>query len=307
MLQIEINVDRPWATLSVIGGLIAAVVYFNGGTPEAPQVHADVMHDLDAEWQDVDASGSMLEAGGSGVDDAQVVHDAEMSMYDVRLKQEVMRKKEEILRNELDILSSDADADPAMLAEAQQKLNMLLLDEQEAEQQLLASYNDLWDAQGYAAQYSRQEYDPGEEVFFEWPFAPKKGVSAFFHDSGYQKRFGIAHNAIDIPTPQGTILTAVADGEVVKVSDKGMGFNSLVLRHPNGMTSLYGHVSAFLVQEGDIVRAGEPVAESGGMPGTPGAGHLTTGPHLHLEFMKDGVAVDPMEYLPALGGVTQYE
>jgi len=86
-----------------------------------------------------------------------------------------------------------------------------------------------------------------------------------------------------------------------------MGFNSLVIRHANGMTSMFGHVQAFLVQEGDEVRGGEPVAESGGTPGTKGAGHLTTGPHLHLEFMKDGVAVDPLEYLPALGGVTQYE
>ncbi len=305
MLQIEINVDRPWLTLSVIGGVIAGVVYW-GNVPATPAVHADLTHthsEAEAAWEDLSDEADL---GGSGIDAAQTVRNAEMTMYDVRLKQEVMNRKEEILRNELEMLQDSDDADPTLIVEAQRKLNELLLDEHEAEAQLLASYNDLWDAQGYAAQYSQQGSD-GEEVFFEWPVTPKKGISAHFHDSAYKQRFGIAHDAIDIPTPQGTILTAVADGIVVKVSDKGMGFNSLVLRHANGMTSMYGHVSAFLVQEGDSVRAGEPVAQSGGTPGTPGAGHLTTGPHLHLQFMKDGVAVDPMEYLPALGGVTQYE
>lgn len=306
MLQIEINVDRPWLTLTVLGGAVAALAAW-GNAPASEPVHADTLHADPASWEDVtDDSGAVLDddaSGGSGVDGAQVVHDAEMSMYDVRLKQEVMNKKEEILRNELEMLQGDTDTDPAVLAEAQRKLNDLLLDEQEAEKQLLASYNDLWDAQGYAAQYSQEGSSSGEEVFFEWPFTPKKGISAHFHDAGYQQRFGIAHDAIDIPTPQGTILTAVADGIVVKVSDKGMGFNSLVIKHANGMTSLYGHVSAFLVKEGEAVRAGEPVAESGGTPGTPGAGHLTTGPHLHLEFMKNGVPVDPLEYLPSLPGV----
>jgi len=305
MLQIEIHVDRPWLTLTVIGGAIAALVAW-GNAPASERVQADVIHQESGSWEDVvDDTGALLDdaSGGSGVDGAQVVHDAEMTMYDVRLKQEVMNKKEDILRNELEILSQDSDTDPATIAEAQRKLNDLLLDEQEAEKQLYASYNDLWDAQGYAAQYSQEPASSDEEVFFQWPFTPKKGISAHFHDAGYQQRFGIAHNAIDIPTPQGTVLTAVADGIVVKVSDKGMGFNSLVIRHANGMTSLYGHVSAFLVKEGEAVRAGEPVAESGGTPGTPGAGHLTTGPHLHLQFMKDGVAVDPLDYLPSVPGV----
>lgn len=308
MPHIDIQIDRPWGLLTVLGIIAASVTYFNGGTPETPRVEANVLPaQVQDGWEDVESGSLLGDAGGSGVDDAMAVHDAEMAMYDVRLKQEVMNKKEEILRNELEILSDDVDTDPAVLAEAQRKLNALLLDEREAEQQLIASYNELWDAQGYAAQYSQQGADSDEAVFFEWPFTPKKGISAHFHDAGYQQRFGIPHDAIDIPTPQGTVLTAVADGVVMKVSDKGMGFNSLVLRHANGMTSLYGHVSAFLVQEGDVVRAGEPVAESGGTPGTPGAGHLTTGPHLHLEFMKDGVPVDPLDYLPALQGVTQYQ
>ena len=85
---------------------------------------------------------------------------------------------------------------------------------------------------------------------------------------------------------------------MVKVSDKGMGFNSLVIKHAGGYATLYGHVSKFLVSEGQTVHAGDPVALSGGTPGTAGAGMMTTGPHLHLAMYKDGEVVDPLPLLP---------
>jgi murein DD-endopeptidase MepM/ murein hydrolase activator NlpD len=46
------------------------------------------------------------------------------------------------------------------------------------------------------------------------------------------------------------------------------------------------------------VSKGQVFALSGGMPGTTGAGFMTTGAHLHLEFSKNGAYVDPMKYLP---------
>jgi murein DD-endopeptidase MepM/ murein hydrolase activator NlpD len=71
----------------------------------------------------------------------------------------------------------------------------------------------------------------------------------------------------------------------------------VTIRHDNGLATLYGHVSGFLVQEGQRVRAGDPIALSGGTPGTKGAGRLTTGAHLHFEVYLDGKKVDPLEYL----------
>jgi murein DD-endopeptidase MepM/ murein hydrolase activator NlpD len=133
----------------------------------------------------------------------------------------------------------------------------------------------------------------------QWPVEPQLGISAYFDDAGYQERFGIPHKAIDIPEDQGSPVRAAADGIVIKVSDRGMGFNALTIQHGGGLSTLYGHVSEFFVEEGQEVYAGEVVARSGGTPKTPGAGLLTTGPHLHFEALLDGEHVDPLEYLIA--------
>ena len=61
--------------------------------------------------------------------------------------------------------------------------------------------------------------------------------------------------------------------------------------------TLYGHVSDIMVMDGQSVKAGDVIGLSGGTPGTKGAGLYTTGPHLHFEILKDGVHVDPLEYM----------
>ena len=66
------------------------------------------------------------------------------------------------------------------------------------------------------------------------------------------------------------------------------------------MITVYGHVSAFHVAEGDRVQKGQVIASSGGRPGSKGAGILTTGAHLHFETRMFGGAIDPFYYLPPL-------
>jgi murein DD-endopeptidase MepM/ murein hydrolase activator NlpD len=133
---------------------------------------------------------------------------------------------------------------------------------------------------------------------FVWPVAPVLGVSANFQDLDYSSRFGLAHNAIDIPTDQLTPIRTPLSGRVIKVVDSGLGYSYLQLGHRDGLSTVYGHVYSFKVEEGDMVRQGQVIGLSGGGIGTKGAGRLTTGPHLHFEVLKDGKHVDPIDYLP---------
>ena len=133
---------------------------------------------------------------------------------------------------------------------------------------------------------------------FDWPVDPFKGLSAYFRDPGYAGAFGVRHSAVDIPTYQGTPIRSAGDGLVFATKDNGYGYSYVIVAHANGLSTVYGHVSDILVREGDYVAKGSIIALSGGMPGTKGAGYMTTGPHLHFEVHKDGDYVDPLLYLP---------
>lgn len=130
-----------------------------------------------------------------------------------------------------------------------------------------------------------------------WPVNPVNGISAYFMDPSYFSFWGIHHYAIDIPAPQGTPMHAPADGYVAKYSDAGLGYSYILLYHGNGLSTVYGHASASYVAEGANVKRGDVVGLTGGMPGSRGAGFMTTGPHLHFEVRVNGNPVDPMKYL----------
>lgn len=140
----------------------------------------------------------------------------------------------------------------------------------------------------------------------DWPVSPEMGLTAYFEDQLYVERFGVAHHALDVRIPHGSIIYAPSDAVVYKVYDAAklesekakLGYGYIILAHRMGTMTLYGHVSGALVSEGDFVQRGQMIGLTGGTPGTPGAGVRTTGAHLHFEVIQDGVRVDPLEYLP---------
>ena len=141
--------------------------------------------------------------------------------------------------------------------------------------------------------FESNEYSP-----LSWPVAPTKGISAYFHDEGYKKRFKVDHNAIDIPVDQGSDVHSATAGYVYKAVDNGMGYSYIILLHRDNIRTVYGHISDVLVKEGQMVQEGEVIGKSGGQPGTKGAGRLTTGPHLHFEVLVGDKWKNPLEYLP---------
>ncbi|MBD3156257.1 peptidoglycan DD-metalloendopeptidase family protein [Candidatus Peregrinibacteria bacterium] len=132
-----------------------------------------------------------------------------------------------------------------------------------------------------------------------WPVSPTRGISAYFHDSSYKATFGIPHNAIDIPVAQGTPVRAPASGVAYKIKDSDdASYAYIILAHKGGLLTVYGHMSEILIHERDIILPGEVIGLSGGIPGTKGAGYLTTGAHLHFEVIQSGKHIDPLTILP---------
>lgn len=94
------------------------------------------------------------------------------------------------------------------------------------------------------------------------------------------------HNGIDIAIPEGTPITPVAPGVVVYSGLRpGYGYTVLV-EHPNGMVSLYGHNSRLEAAQGQAVDQNTVIALSGNTG-------RSTGPHLHFEAWQAGTNVTP--------------
>lgn len=104
---------------------------------------------------------------------------------------------------------------------------------------------------------------------------------------GYRPRFRRQHKGIDINANKGDTIRAAFDGKVRVVEFQRGGYgNVVVIRHANGLETVYGHHSKNLVKAGDVVKAGTPI----GLAGRTGR---STGVHLHFETRLLGEYIDP--------------
>ena len=98
------------------------------------------------------------------------------------------------------------------------------------------------------------------------------------------------HSGIDIARPTGTPIRAAASGSVVIASYKGSYGNMIELDNGNEIVTVYGHLSRIAVSVGQRVKAGQVI-------GYVGSTGRSTGPHLHFEIRKNGIALNPAYYV----------
>lgn len=104
---------------------------------------------------------------------------------------------------------------------------------------------------------------------------------------GWRPRFGRMHRGVDLNLHVGDSVVSAFDGKVRVVKYEAGGYGHyIVVRHDNGLETVYGHLSRTLVRPGQRVRAGQLIAK-GGNTGR------STGPHLHFETRFMGLAINP--------------
>ena len=124
----------------------------------------------------------------------------------------------------------------------------------------------------WAGQFIAPVSDPVSDIF---------GTARVFNDQ-VQSR----HQGLDFAAPPGTDVHAINSGVVILARPMFFEGNCVVIDHGQGLLSLYLHLSAFKVKEGDHVQTGETIALSGGTG-------RATGPHLHLAIRWQGIYLSP--------------
>ena len=142
---------------------------------------------------------------------------------------------------------------------------------------------------GRATRAQSRAGTPNPQLVPEW-VRPAKGPLS----SLYGARWGTMHRGLDIAAAYGSTVVAASSG-TVEFADWNGGYGKLVIiNHGNGITTRYGHNSKLLVEPGQKVEAGTPIA----LVGSTG---YSTGAHCHFEVRRGEEAVNPLPYLKARG------
>jgi murein DD-endopeptidase MepM/ murein hydrolase activator NlpD len=172
------------------------------------------------------------------------------------------------------------------------KLDLSVLEEVEAEREYFNPedipadeiYGGMWDNR-YVNMYGSLENAPDSFIVdlenFTMPFEGK--MTSNFGKRG-SRRY---HYGIDIKAQTGDTIVAAFDGKirVKRYERSGYGYY-VVIRHINGLETVYGHLSKFLVEENDFVKSGQPI----GLAGNTGRSY---GSHLHFETRFLGKPINP--------------
>jgi murein DD-endopeptidase MepM/ murein hydrolase activator NlpD len=126
------------------------------------------------------------------------------------------------------------------------------------------------------------------------PAWPTNGlITTYFGEVGEYSPRG--HAGLDIAADTGTPILAADEGEVVEAYWNEVGYGGLiVVEHPSGYQTWYGHLSRIGVEAGEHVARGQQI-------GRMGSTGYSTGPHLHFEVRQDGQLRNPLSFLAESG------
>lgn len=217
--------------------------------------------------------------------DKQMLEDLENDKNEIEEKKETLDKnkeEEKVIKDELVKDKESLEEDKAELTKLKEELAK---EEEELEGKLqkIATQND--------STYSDSTNSSAVISNGSWPVPGYSRISSPF---GYRIHpvLGVKklHTGIDIPAPTGTPAVAVSSGTVIYSGVQGSYGNTVMIKHDNGLVSLYAHNSSLVVNVGDKVEKGQVVAKIGSTG-------RSTGPHLHFEIRVNGTVQNPLNYL----------
>lgn len=121
------------------------------------------------------------------------------------------------------------------------------------------------------------------QLILRWPVVGE--ITSYF---GW--RHHAFHYGLDIAGATGDPIMAAAGGVIVFRGWKGNYGRAVIIEHPDGRQTLYGHMQRILVNTGERVERGETI-------GRVGSTGRSTGPHLHFEIRQEGTCLNPLNYL----------
>jgi murein DD-endopeptidase MepM/ murein hydrolase activator NlpD len=125
--------------------------------------------------------------------------------------------------------------------------------------------------------------DSGATVPRRWPLDERGFITRGQAGAGSTEE---EHPGIDIAVPVGSVVRAAGGGVVLQTGAQAEYGNFVLLEHPQGYQSMYGHLSRILAIQGTRVAPGEVIALSGNTG-------RSSAPHLHFEVRLNGMSIDP--------------
>lgn len=200
-----------------------------------------------------------------------------------QMKQDAENYKNQVALRQRDLQAAVASRQGLMRdLERQQKLYA------QQEDELLKQSNQLQSVIRDLQAKSTLKYSGGK---LAWPVPSSSTITSPFGTRYHPilKEYK-THTGIDIAADYGAAIVAAADGKVIFSGYYGGYGYAVIIDHGDGISTLYGHNSELLVKTGDTVKRGQQIAKAGSTG-------LSTGPHCHFEVRKNGVPVDPMDWL----------